>query len=75
MKKTEHINIGKEEVKVCLLTDLVFEIRIPYPKESTKQQLKINATLISNTCGYLKFRNKIFEINLLSVTVSVSSCT
>ena len=48
MKKIEDIKIGKEEVKVCLLTDFVCEIRIPYPKEYTKQQLKINATLISN---------------------------
>lgn len=54
MKKIEDINIGKEEVKVCLLIDLVFEIRIPYPKESTKQQLKINATLISNNMWVFK---------------------
>lgn len=47
-EKILDLKVGKEEVKVSLLTDFVFEIRIPYLKESTKQQLQINATLISN---------------------------
>lgn len=48
MTKIKDIKIGKEEVKGSLLTHVVFEIRILHPKESTKQQLKINAKLVSN---------------------------